>query len=211
MKINIKTIYKIFGAAAVSFILMFSQAHALTSLFYKVGSEEINKGDSFNVDLNISSNKSINVIDGTLTYDKNKLAVENIDTKGSILTMWQKSPTSDNKKGTITFVGGVPGGYKGEGGHILSITFIAKSSGIAKLDFQDIFSVYLNDGLGTEVNPWVEPMNLTILPSQIEIAINKVLSVVIEKNKQLYFLPAVVLIIVLILAVALIIKMKKRK
>src|ERR1035437_4521830 len=187
--------YKILITAISGFLLMFSSVHALTTVNFNTENTDIYKGNTFSVDFKISSDKSINVIDGTLVYDKTKLFIKDVNTDGSIFSIWQKSPIFDNKKGTITFVGGVPGGFTGNDGQVLTITFITKNDGQTTIDFQDVFSVYLNDGLGTKVNPWLEPIQLTIIPSQTETTIRQIAQILIKKDKEYSHLPIIVLIL----------------
>ena len=203
--------YKILLTIFAGFFLAFSFAYASTSLYFKIDNENLKRGDIFYVDLKISSNKSVNVVDGTLTYDKTKIVVQEIKTDGSLFSIWAKNPVFDNNKGTITFVGGVPGGYKGENGQVLGITFKVIGDGQTKIDFQDVFSVYLNDGLGTVVNPWIEPLQLTITPSQAEIAIRETLKILENKDNEYSHVPAIFLLIIITIIVFVFVKIKTKK
>lgn len=163
-----KSKYKILLTVFVGFLSIVSFAQALTGVYLRTNNAYIIKGDIINVDLKISSDKSINTIDGTLIYDKNKLFVKEVKTDGSLFSIWAKQPSFDNNKGEISFVGGIPGGFVGKEGQVLKITFLAKNLGDVKVDFKDIFSVLLNDGLGTPANPWVEPLSLSIYEKRLE-------------------------------------------
>ena len=138
----------------ISFFCFASVSKASTEIYFQNDTKEITQGDSFGVFLKASSDKSINVVDGTVLYDKDKLQIKEIKKDNSILSLWTKEPIFDNKIGELSFTGGMPDGFAGKDGEILSITFLAKKTGTTTIGFQDIFSVYANDGLGTQINPW---------------------------------------------------------
>jgi hypothetical protein len=65
-------------------------------------------------------------------------------------------------KGSISFTGGVPGGFGGSDGPILSFSLKAKESGSGSLSLQGV-KVLLNDGQGTELkNITLSKLSLTI-------------------------------------------------
>ncbi len=207
-----KTIkYKILIALFAVFFLISSRAFALTTVYFDTANMNVQNGNVFDVNLKISSDKSINVINGTLIFDKSKLSVKAVKTDGSIFSVWQTSPVFDNNKGTITFDGGVPGGFVGNAGEVLTITFVAKNSGAAKIDFQDIFSVYLNDGLGTEINPWMQPMQLSIALSPTEKEITQTVQVLLKTDKENNHLPSIISVLLILVIIFIFIKMKPKK
>jgi len=135
---------------------------ASTEVFFTKEVTNIKKGDTFVVDLKISSDKSINVVDGTVTFDKNKLKIRDVEKSESAFSLWAKEPIFNNNIGELSFTAGVPNGFSGKDRQILKITFVARNDGKTLIGFKDIFSVFLNDGLGTNVNPWLEPMSINI-------------------------------------------------
>lgn len=198
IKINLISILVIiFG-----FLFMNSVAEAATTVYFSPSIQTTYyKGDSIILDLKISSDKSINVIDGTLIYDKDKLKIQNVSLEESIISLWQTSPVFDNNKGQLTFVGGIPGGFKGQDGQIFKITFLARKEGNVKIDFQDIFSVFLNDGKGTSISPWLEPISLTIIKKPIKLILEDLAREVQNPNNLgviLFLTLSIISIIVII-------------
>jgi len=158
---KIRTLFMAFMFFSVFFL--FAQiSHASTEVYFQKESKEITKGDTFLADLEISSEDTVNVIDGTITYDKDKLEIKEVKINNSLLSLWAKEPTFNNKTGELSFVGGTPNGFDGKDGLIFEITFFAKEKGLTSVGFKDIFSVFKNDGKGTEINPWLKPMSLSI-------------------------------------------------
>jgi hypothetical protein len=163
-----KNLSKIFLMHAFIFAsLLFAnsvQASVTASLIPSTGYIQV--GDVFSVDFKISASSSaVNVVDGKIKYNKDLLEIKNIEIDQSKLSLWTVPVSFDNQKGEIAFVGGAEKVLKGQNNQILKINFIAKQEGKTKIDFNDNFSVFENDGKGTRINPWLQPVEITILPS----------------------------------------------
>ena len=160
-KINkrIKILFVIFMSFSV-FFLFASISHASTEIYFQKDLKEIAKGDTFSADLKISSTEMINVIDGTIIYDKDKLEIKEVKINDSLFSLWVKEPVFNNEIGELSFVGGSPDGFNGTDGQILRIIFLVKKDGVSLLSFKDSFSVFINDGKGTKINPWLRPMTI---------------------------------------------------
>ncbi len=157
---------------------------AATTVYLDLENQTIYKGDTFLVKIKISTpDKPINVIDGTLAYDNNKLEIKEVSTGGSLFVLWPKLPVFSNEKGNLAFIGGVPGGFQAEEGEVLKIFFIAKNNGEAKINFLDDFSVFLNDSKGTSAAPWLRPLSLNISKRPIEIPIKNEWQDLIDNDK----------------------------
>lgn len=79
---------KIFFIVIAVFLLVGISAKAATTLSLVSDSQQVYAGDTFTVDLTISSpNKSVNTVDGTIVFDKNILQVESIDTGASVFSL----------------------------------------------------------------------------------------------------------------------------
>jgi Cohesin domain len=108
-------------------------------------------GATFTVRVNVnSSGTSINAAEGTLSFNPNELSVVSANRNGSIFNLWVAEPSFSNSAGTVSFSGGSPSGYTGSNGNIMTVTFRAKGSGPAKVNFSS-GSVLANDGSGTNV------------------------------------------------------------
>lgn len=179
----------------IGFFFSFNIAKATTNIYFDLEKTTISEGDTFSVDLKISTpDKMINVIDGTILYDSSKLNIKEINTKNSLFSLWPKPPTFLNDKGTLSFVGGTPDGFKGKEETVFKIVFIAKSEGKTKIDFLDGLSVFLNDGKGTSINPWIKPLSLNILKSPVSTQIKDK----IQYKKYLISIVIVFIILVFI-------------
>jgi len=133
------------------------------SLLLKSAKTTYQAGDSFQVTLSINTEgKQINTIAGTVKLLTSNLQLLDVRYGSSILTLWVERPKINASAGTISFAGGVPGGFSGSSGPILSFGVRAKSEGSAEIKLSD-FSILLNDGLGTEIkNVGLGSLKLTI-------------------------------------------------
>jgi hypothetical protein len=150
------------------FFFSISISRASTEFFFEKDKVTIKSGDIFTIDLKISTDKTINVVDGTILFDKYKLKIIGINKDDSLLTLWAKEPIYDNNIGELSFVAGVPNGYSGKDGKVISVTFKAKNDGQTLIGFKDIFKVLTNDGLGTSINPWIKPIEISIGKNQVQ-------------------------------------------
>ena len=106
---------------------------------------------TFSVRVNVNSDgKPINASEGTISFNPKELSVVSVSRGSSIFNLWVTEPTFSNSAGTISFSGGLPSGFTGSAGNIMSITFRAVGSGTAKANFSS-GSVLANDGKGTNV------------------------------------------------------------
>ncbi len=142
--------YIVAAAMTLGFAFFVSPADA-ASLSLSPGSGSYAPGATFTVRLSVNSQgQAINAADGTIKFDPSQLSVVSASRSGSIFNLWVTEPTFSNTAGTVTFSGGLPSGYTGSGGNILSITFKAKGSGTSKVAVSG-GSVLANDGQGTNV------------------------------------------------------------
>lgn len=122
------------------------------------------RGDTETLAVRIDTDEGecINVVDATLTYPSNVRAVD-VSRGDSILSVWLEDPVIDQENRTITFAGGIPGGYCGRIAGDPRLTnviaeLVFRSPGLnigssgepeARIEFTDATQVLLHDGLGT--------------------------------------------------------------
>jgi hypothetical protein len=136
------------------------------TLYLLPQSQTIYQGDTFLVEVKLDTEgEEINAVEGYLNFPEDKLEIIDIGVGGSILNLWPKSPSYSNQTGEISFLGGIPKGFKGEG-KLVSATFRV----LPRVDPHQSFSitfkenskVLLNDGKGT-------PAKLNFLEGNYEI------------------------------------------
>jgi hypothetical protein len=138
------------SVCAVSFFAWTFAAEAAT-LSVSPGTGVYTSNSTFTVKVVVNtSGKSINAAEGTLSFNPSELSVVSANRNGSIFNLWVAEPSFSNSAGTVSFSGGLPSGYTGGSGNIMTVTFKAKGSGASKVSFAS-GSVLANDGAGTNV------------------------------------------------------------
>lgn len=138
-------------------------------------------GDTFITEVKIDTEEEcINAIEASLSYDKDILQAVDFNYGQSVITLWVKPPKISQESGTISFSGGIPGGYCGKilgdpgMAQILGrIAFQANNKGEAEVIFLDSSQVLLNDGLGTLAKLTARGAIFNILPEKSEIPKNE--------------------------------------
>lgn len=153
MKIFKKIVFSALIFCLIFSALNFSPAKAAGSSLYlapAAGTHVI--GGTFKISVKVNSGgEEINAAEGSISFDNNLLEVTGVSSGGSIFPFWTVQPVFSNPAGTINFGGGMPPpAYKGNAGHIITITFKAKKSGGAAVRFNS-GAVLANDGKGTNV------------------------------------------------------------
>ncbi len=122
------------------------------SLYLAPSSGNYTVGNTFLVQVKINSGGvAMNAAEATLIFETNDLEVVKISKTDSVFSLWVEEPTYSNAVGTIDFAGGKPSpGYTGSAGTIISITFKAKTAGVANITFAT-GSVLADDGKGTNI------------------------------------------------------------
>lgn len=126
---------------------IFSARAATLYLSPSGGEYEVSRTILVDVLLN-SSGEPINAVDVSIAYPTDLLEVKSVSKSKSILSLWPKEPVYSN--GRLSFSGGVPApGFNGTGNN-LTISFLAKKEGEARLAITDGL-VLAADGRGTNV------------------------------------------------------------
>lgn len=153
-------------AFAVFFAIQFGlYTNTLAALLYFDPADAVlHRGDTMSVALRIDTDtdECINTIESVIHFDP---AVKVIDlSRGrSILNLWVENPKINEEENTVTFAGGIPGGYCGRIPGDPSLTNIVlelilrspgfsvrkADSGLATLRVDPASQILLNDGFGT--------------------------------------------------------------
>lgn len=96
-----------------------------------------------------TNNQEINVLEGKFKIN-GPVEISNINTNGSVFSLWAEKPEflSDTKE--INFIGGTPGGVYGKDLRLLNFNITRVGKGKISIDPVGVVA-YLNDGTGTSV------------------------------------------------------------
>ena len=149
----IRTIKKSFAATTFALALFVVSTAVVDAAALRVTPDTgvYQVGGTFTARVQIATQgQAVNAAEGTLKFNPNELSVVSVTRSGSIFNLWVTEPTFSNSAGTVNFSGGVPTGYTGSVGNVLSVTFRVKNAGSPRVSFTD-GSVLANDGRGTNI------------------------------------------------------------
>jgi len=149
--------YSFVGILALAQVLMASmmalpaQAQVSGALYLSPATGTHTIGSSFTVSVRVNTGgQPVNASDGFITYDASQLAVVGVSRSGSIFNLWTSEPAFSNDAGSVTYSGGTPTPYTGNGGSIMAITFRALREGASTVRFSS-GSILAADGKGTNI------------------------------------------------------------
>jgi hypothetical protein len=131
-------------------------------------------GDTFIANIRLNNDgECINAANVVLTYPASVMRAVDFGKGGSILSLWVVEPKIDTKAGTVTFAGGIPGGYCGRiqgdpsltniiGKVVFTVTNASPGSAVIRLN--NASALYLNDGLGTKIVPELGNSVIKLVP-----------------------------------------------
>ncbi len=137
-----------------------SPASAAAAVLYLDPSEETyGVGDTFVMNVRLDSqDECINAVGVRISYPRESLKAVDFSRGSSILTLWVEEPQIDTELGTVTFSGGIPGGYCGRipGDAVVTnivgkvvFTVLDATARTAAISLQEGSQALLNDGTGT--------------------------------------------------------------
>lgn len=141
-------------------VFLFSPTVHAATLYLDPQSGTYGQGDTFIVSVRVDTDgECINATNVELSYPTDALRAVDFSRGGSILSLWVQEPTINTETGTVSFAGGIPGGYCGriQGDPVISnvlgrvvFTVLKGEASEARVRVMPASALYLNDGLGTE-------------------------------------------------------------
>lgn len=147
-------------------------------LYFDPGEVEVHRGDTVTLALRIDTDEGecINTVDAVIHYDPSMRAVD-VSRGNSILNLWVEEPKINETNHTITFAGGLSGGYCGRISGDPSLTnvvleLVFRSPGLsigggdnqsARVWLGDESQVLLHDGYGTNATVRLQDARINLL------------------------------------------------
>ncbi|HEU4677540.1 MAG TPA: hypothetical protein VFS75_02370 [Candidatus Paceibacterota bacterium] len=170
------------GWLYIALFALFAAPHTSHAalLYLDPAATELHRGDTVTMALrlDVDEGECVNTIRGVVHYDPSIRAVD-VSRGDSIFSIWVEDPLIDEAAHTITFAGGIPGGYCGRipgdpslTNVILRIVFRAPGFTVgagsepeAKVSIDEGSEAYLNDGVGTAAPLRVADATVSLLPT----------------------------------------------
>ncbi|MES3005314.1 MAG: hypothetical protein V4690_04420 [Patescibacteria group bacterium] len=131
------------------------------SVYMRTSKTNVYTNESVLVTLYIDTKgNSINTIGGKVNIPA-LATTGDIRYGSSIISLWVDKPTWNSGTRSIAFTGGIPGGFNGGIGTIMSFVVRPSSEGTMSISLQDV-SVLLNDGSGSELKVSTPTLVLTV-------------------------------------------------
>lgn len=161
---NIK--YNLIILSILSIILLPSKTFA--AKLSASATEMVSSGDTSILNIYLDTEgQQINSIDGGITIkDENNgnYEIKDLSIANSVFTMWPVKPSLENEN-KIKFIGGIPGGIKGERLLIFKIIVKINQPGIFYIS-SDNSTTYLNDGIPTPIKIMNDVSKITVAPKK---------------------------------------------
>lgn len=108
---------------------------------------------------------SVNTVEAYLEFPADKLQVVTPSAGNSVISIWLQQPVFSNQKGTVNFVGGIPGnGIRTSSALISTITFRAKAPGESVIKILGTSGVFAANGSGTKITTTFGRAAFTVIP-----------------------------------------------
>ncbi len=135
------------------------------SIYFETSRNTISVGDTVILTAKIDAeDTTINSVEGDVVLDQSSstVVVNDFSLAKSVFSLWPRTPSLSADGNTISFVGGVPGGFDLNNAVLFSVIVEAQKEGALTVSPKNI-AIYANDGKGTRVA--VNPKSLTITVS----------------------------------------------
>jgi len=137
-----------------------------SNIYLETARNTVSVGDTFIVSVKVDTEKtSINTVEGDIVFDSNdkNLVVNDFSLAKSIFSLWPRTPSLSKDGNTISFVGGVPGGFNLDKTILFNIIVEADKEGTIKISPKNM-AVYANDGKGTRVPINISGLDIKVSP-----------------------------------------------
>jgi hypothetical protein len=143
------------------------------NIYFETTKNTVSTGDIFIVSAKIDSKGiEINSVEGDFVLElnnNNSLVVNDFSLAKSIFSLWPRTPSLSKDGNTISFVGGVPGGFDLDNAILFNIILQADKEGDIKISPKNI-AVFANDGNGTRIPTEVSSLDIKVLSKNESIA-----------------------------------------
>lgn len=126
-----------------------------------------NVGDIILVTLKVDSEDvSVNSIEGDIVISPAEAALVNdFSLAKSLFTLWPRTPSLSPDGSTVSFVGGIPGGFNKDNATVFNIAIETQKEGDIVISPKEVI-LFANDGKGTKISAKSTPITIKVLPRE---------------------------------------------
>ncbi len=163
---------KIINFTKLGFILylvfLLPQSVWAASVYLESNNKNISVGDTVIIKVKINSDQTaVNSVQGDLVLKSttSSFIVEEFSLAGSIFGLWPRTPSLSADGKTISFVGGVPGGFNLQGATLFNLIIKANKPGLITIEPKNLL-IFANNGKGTELPITSKGIQLNVKPAK---------------------------------------------
>ncbi len=156
-------------------LILFPISSSAATLYMNPTAGTYGLSDTFISEVRIDNqSECVNAAQVEVRYPTESLRAVDFSKGNSILSLWIEEPKIDIDNGTVTFAGGIPGGYCGRipGDPVLSnvlgkivFSVVGAEQKSASISISDSSVVYLNDGAATKADLSLQSAEYSIQPT----------------------------------------------
>lgn len=114
-----------------------------------------------------TGNNQVNTVGAKISIPQTHISFTDVRSGESIISLWAEKPAFSASSGVLSLSGGLPGGFSGSRGLIVSFGVKGLSPGTSKISFSEIV-LLLNDGLGTTLPVTPASVTFEVVPASIK-------------------------------------------
>lgn len=164
---------KLFTPSAVGSLLVLSAIFLpspvfASSVYISTNHSEFFEGDTILFSVRVDSEgENINAVEGEILLDHEAgvASLIDINTSGSLFSLWPGKPLPSERNTRISFAGGAPGGLVSKDAVLFNIVLKLETVGQVALSPTNI-AAYLHDGSGTKDAVRTEDLLIDVLPKK---------------------------------------------
>lgn len=170
---------------ALSCVFVLPLSASAATLYFDPQDRTVGTEMPFKVAALIDSAEPVNAFDIAVAIPKG-LTVLGTDDGSSIINYWVEAPRFDDGSRLLHFAGIVPGGFRGSGARLVTITLRADSVGTARIAIDPSSSVLRNDERASK-----EPLSLRALVLRVEPGRENIDNAIPDTEPPLPFTPVI--------------------
>lgn len=154
-------------------------------IYFETDRADFFVGDTVLVSVRVDTGgKDINTVEGTvrLDYQGNDIAITNINTAGSLFSLWPNKPLPSDDNTSVSFVGGSPGGLLADDAVLFNLALRLYAPGPLTLS-PHAMGVYLHDGKGTKDKVSAQDFTITVAPETDGVPVTDDLGTLLTQDK----------------------------
>jgi hypothetical protein len=155
------------------------------TVYLEASRNTMSVGDTAIVAVKINADGAVlNTVEGDIALKSTSLnlVVQEFSLANSSFGLWPRTPSLSNDARTVSFVGGVPGGFSIEGATLFKMVVEAKKEGPMTISPQN-FSVYINDGKGTKVPVQTKDITINVVAKKNSVATQNDWGALVSQDK----------------------------